>query len=320
MTSALLLIATAAYAQTAAVVLTPGTPVAIPGASGSFDYMTVDPVTNRVFASHPAAGSLVVLDIKKNEARQIDLKTEVNGVAVDANDGKFFTAGGGGKLFDLNRKTLKIQNTIDLDGPADSILFVADNDTLYIDNDDGTKIWAVNGKTDKVTATITIAGAPEYMAYSPASKQLFQNIKATDQVQAIDTTTNAVTASWATAPETKPHGLVFDPVSNRLFSAGKNKTLAVIDASNGNVVSTVTLASATDQIAFDAKLRRIYAPGGGFITVVGVANDGTATVLGQVTINPKAHTLAVDPNTSTVWISYPDGDTSYLQSFTPAGA
>jgi DNA-binding beta-propeller fold protein YncE len=315
---ALTAIATAAYSQTTPAVLTPGTPIAIAGPSGSFDYMTVDASTRRVFASHPGAKSLVVFDIRKNEVKQIDLQTEVNGVAIDPNDNKFFTAGGGAKVFDFNRKTLKQQGEIDLDGPGDSICFVPDNDTLYIDNDDGTKIWAVDGKTDKLTATIAIAGAPEYMAYSPSAKQLYQNIKTTDQIQVIDTTTNTVIATWATTPATKPHGLVYDPVSNRLFSAGKNNTLAVIDAASGKVLSSIPLASATDQIAFDSKLRRIYAPGGGFITVVGVSNDGTATVMGQVAVNAKAHTLAVDPNTNTVWISYPDGDTCYLQPLTPA--
>jgi len=155
------------------------------------------------------------------------------------------------------------------------------------------------------------------MAYDPATKHLYQNIKAADEVSVIDTTTNTVTTSWPTAPATKPHGLIFDPVSNRLFSAGKNKTLVSIDPTSGKVISSVTLASATDQIAFDKKLRRIYAPGGGFITVVGIGSDGTMTVLGQVAVNPKAHTLAVDPNTSTVWISYPTDTVSYLQPFTP---
>ncbi len=306
-----------AHAQTSAI-LTPNPPVAVPGTDGGFDYMTADPSNGFIFASHPGAKELVVLNTKDNTAQQIDLQTTVNGVAVDAVDDKFFTAGGGGKLFDLNRETLKQQGETDLPGPGDGILFVPDNDTLYIDNDDGTKIWAVNGKSDQITSTITIDGAPEYMAYDTATKRLFQNIKAKDEIQVIDTTSNTVTASWPTTPATKPHGLVFDPVSNRLYSAGRPNILAVIDAASGKIVQTLPLASNTDQIAFDSKLRRIYAPGGGFITVIGVGNDGTAAVLGQVTVPAKDHTLAVDPNTGNVWISYTDGTTSYLQSFVPS--
>jgi YVTN family beta-propeller protein len=305
-----------AHAQTA--VLNPNLTIAIPGANGRFDYMTADAKTERIFASHPEAKTLVVLDIKSGVPQQIDLQTEVNGVAVDAKDGKFFTAGGGGKLFDFNRNTLKQQAEVDLDGPGDSIFFVPDNDTLYVDNDDGTKIWAVDASTDKVKATITIDGAPEYMAYDASTKQLFQNIKDHDEIQVIDTTTNIVTGSYPTAPATKPHGLIYDPVSNKLFSAGKNNTLVEIDATSGKVITSVPLASPTDQIAFDKNLRRLYAPGGGFITVVGIAKDGTPTVLGQVAVNTKAHTLAVDPKTSTVWISYPSTDSSYLESFTPS--
>jgi DNA-binding beta-propeller fold protein YncE len=308
----------AANAQTA--VLTPGTAIAVPGSGAHFDYMTFDGKNNRVFASEPGAKALVYVDVATGKLTQVPLGVEVNGVAVDTVDNKFFTAGGGGKLFDFDRDTLKQNDEVDLGAPADSILFVRSLDTLYIDNDDGTKIWAVNGKTDAITATITIAGAPEYMAFDPKTKHLFQNIKATNSIQEMDATTNAIIATWPTAPATSPHGLAYDPESNKLFSAGKNKTLVEIDATTGAVVNSVTLASATDQIAFDRKLRRLYAPGGGFITVVSIANDGTPTVLGQITTPKGAHTLAVDPNTSTVWISYPadDGSASFLQPFTPS--
>jgi YVTN family beta-propeller protein len=306
---------TAANAQSTGLV--PGTPLAVPGTNGSFDYMTVDPKMDRIHASHPGAKDLVVLDLKKNSVEQINVNAEVNGVAVDPIDNKFFTAGGGQKLFDFNRKTLKQQGELDFDGPADGIFFDTDNDTLYVDNDESTNIWLVNPKTDKITGKITIGLAPESVAYDPATRTLYHNIKRANEIQAIDTTTNTVTASWPTDPVTSPHGLIFDPVSNKLYCAGKNKMLAEVDPTTGKVVNTVQLASGTDQIAFDAKLRRIYCPGGGFITTVALANDGTPTVVGQIAISKSAHTVAVDPKTDTVWIAYYDDTSSYLMPLTP---
>jgi DNA-binding beta-propeller fold protein YncE len=318
-TCVLLLSAAVSYAQTPPLpVLTAGTALAVPGPAGKFDYMTFDPAMNRVFASDPGAKALVVVDVATSLMRTIPLGTEVNGVAVDAEDGKFFTAGGGGVVFQFDRKKMLKMTSLTLDGPADAICFDPDNDTLYIDNDDGTKVWAMNASSDTVVAAIPIDGAPEYMAYDPATKHLYQNIKTTNEIQTIDTTSNKVISTWPTAPATKPHGLAFDPVSNRLLCGGRNDMLAVVDPTNGQVVTTVPLASGTDQIAFDSKLRRLYAIGGGFVTVVTIAKNGTPTVLGQVTAPPGAHTIAVDPNTDTVWISYPQGDTSYLQPFTPS--
>jgi len=42
-----------------------------------------------------------------------------------------------------------------------------------------------------------------------------------------------------------------------------------------------------------------------------------AALLGTVPSHPKAHTLAVDPATHAVWLSFTDPSGSYLQEFLP---
>ena len=172
----------------------------------------------------------------------------------------------------------------------------------------------IDTKTEKITATITIPEAPEYVVYDPASDRIFQNIKSSDQVLVIDPAGNTVKERWPTAPALKPHGLALDAESHRLFVAGNNGKLAVMDSTTGKLVATVDIAPGVDQIAFDAGNKRVYcAAAGGVISVVQETADG-ATLLADVKTEAKGHTLTVDPKTHAVWTACGEkgGTTSYV--------
>jgi hypothetical protein len=70
--------------------------------------------------------------------------------------------------------------------------------------------------------------------YDPASDRIFQNIKSNDSLLVIDPGSNTVRQHWKTTPAKKPHGLAIDSATKRLFCAGQNGKLAVIDATSGN--------------------------------------------------------------------------------------
>jgi DNA-binding beta-propeller fold protein YncE len=298
-------------------VLTPGTPIVLPGAPGHFDYMTFDSANDRVYASHPGAKTLAMLDLTSGDATEVPLGAEVNGVAADPKHDRFFTAGGGQKLFVLDGKTLTTQKEIVLNGPGDGIFYDSRNDLLYVDNDDSTNIWVYDPEQGSLVKTITIAGAPESSVFVASDKLLYQNIKPANEIQVINTDSGAVQATWPVAPTTSPHGLVMDPKSHYLYCAGKNKMLSVIDTKTGAVVQSLALASPTDQIAFDPKLRRIYCPGNGSMTVLQLDKSGMPTVIDTLTIPDTAHTICIDPKTHTVWICYTDTEHGYFQPFTP---
>ena len=136
----------------------------------------------------------------------------------------------------------------------------------------------------------------------------------------IDPATHTVTATWSTAPATGPHGLAVDEKAHRLFSAGKNGKLAAIDTRTGKVIGSANIEPGVDQIGIDPALKRIYcACGSGAISVVGEMPDGVA-LLGDVPVTPGTHTLAVDPKTHAVWISYANAHDSYVQRYRVPGA
>ena len=82
------------------------------------------------------------------------------------------------------------------------------------------------------------------------------------------------------------------------------------------MLSSVDVAPRVDEIAYDPVLKRAYcASGTGVISVV--ALDGAKlTALAPVASSPGAHSIAVDPQTHTVWIVFAKDNKPFVQAFT----
>jgi DNA-binding beta-propeller fold protein YncE len=299
---------TACSADSAALV---PAPIVVPGGPAHFDWMTVDTGKHRIIASHPGTKSITILDLTTNTIQSVDCGSEVNGVAVDTADNKYFCGGGGQKIVIFDRDNLSKTGEISLTGPADQVLYDADNGTVYADHDDGTEVWTIDGKSEKLTGSVTIGEAPEYAQYDAQNHMLYQNIKSANTLQVIDTTNNKVVSTWPTAPATSPHGLAIVPKRNWVLSAGKNGKLVAIDRATGLVAFSADIKPGVDQIAFDPKSRRAYCACKGFISVVQVKKTGLVNVT-DIPVDASAHTLAIDPDTGNVWYSYSDDKNSYL--------
>ena len=291
-------------------------PILIPGAKGGFDFLEVDAAKRRLLACHAGNGTLDVFKLDTGQLIRIVPTGKAQDVAVDGEAGKYYVGVSREQIVAIvDSKTLAKTGEIKIPGPSDAVAFDPKSRCLYVDNDDGTRVFVIDMKTEKITATITIPEAPEYVAYDAVSDRIFQNIKSSDQILVIDPASNTVRDRWQTAPALKPHGLAFDAASHRLFIAGNNGKLAVMDSEDGKVIATVDIAAGVDQIVFDAGNKRVYcAASAGVISVVQETEDG-AKLLGHVTTGVKAHTLTVDPETHAVWIAYGDKESSHILRF-----
>jgi len=114
-----------------------------------------------------------------------------------------------------------------------------------------------------------------------------------------------------------PHGIAIDAPHKRLYVGGSNGKLVQIDLRERVVSSALDIASDVDQIAFDSARHRLYcASGDGYISVVAI-NGNRPALLANVRVPRGAHTLAVDPVTGAVWISYGTEDRDYVMKLQP---
>ncbi len=317
--SVMLLVAVAAAGAMAGSVaaapppLVPQAPIAVPRAPGFFDYMEVDAAYRRLLVAHTASRTLDILGLQNQELlRQVSVG-EGHGIAVDVADGKYFVGTSRpAAIVDVQRKYMVKQNQVPTGGPIDAIALDTKNDTLYADRVDNGQVVAMAAKSDRIVTSIPVGGDLEFILYDPASDRIYQNVVTTNSVAVIDPQSNRVIASWPAAPAADLHGLALDSQTHRLFVAGGNGKLAVMDTGSGTVVGSVDIAPGVDQIAFDPGTRRVYcASGTGLLSVVQETDTGVES-LGDVTVPRHAHTVTVDPQTHGVWISYGTTDNDYL--------
>jgi|ERR1700694_1217346 len=294
-------------------------PIQLPRAPGRFDYLAVDDRLHRLLIAHTGSRTFDIVNMANgNVERQVDVG-ETRGSAVDVKDGKYFVGTSRQPAVnDVSRKNLVLNNRIALDGPIDAITFDTKNGTVYADRVDNGQIVLINGKNDKVTGTISIGGDLEYLAYDAVSDRVYQNIVAPASVAVIDPTSKTVLTKWPTAPASDLTGLAIDSVAKRLFSAGTNGKLVMLDMSSGAVLASADIAQEVDQIAFDPGKRRVYcASGTGQLSVVQETDSGLE-LLGNIPVPRRTHSVAVDPTTHAVWIAYGTPENDYVMKLIPS--
>ena len=293
--------------------LVAGAPIVVPDSKGGFDYLQVDEARRRLLANHTANNTLDVFDLDSGKLIKQVPTGKAQGVAVVPEAGQYCVAVSREQaVVVINSQTLEKTGTIQLAGPADAIAFNPKNHCVYVGHDDGPHLWVIDTRTEKIVATIDIPEGPEWVLWDASTDRIFQNIKSNDSLLVIDPARNTIRERWATAPAKSPHGLALNAKTHRLFCAGTNGKLAVIDSMSGNVITSVNVAPGIDQIAFDPELKRVYcASRTGVISVVEETAQGAAP-LGDVKTAPGAKTIAVDPKTHAVWVAYADKEKSYV--------
>ena len=314
--TAALLFATAIHANAAEAPLVGDEPILVPDSKGGFDFLEMDNTNHRLLADHTGNGTLDVFDADSGKLLKHIKTGAAQGVSVDEKAGKYFVSVSKEKLLAIiDSKTLEKTGEVKTSGPGDALALDTKRGNVYVGHDDEKELWVIDTKAQKLATTIAIPAGPEYVLYDATTDRIFQNIKTTAEVVVIDPATHTIKANWSTAPALKPHGLALDEKTQRLFAAGANGKLVMMDAKDGKVLATLDIASGVDQIAFDAGNQRVYcASGSGVISVVQETATG-ATSLGNVKTNPGAKTVTVDAKTHAVWIAYADKDASYVRRF-----
>jgi DNA-binding beta-propeller fold protein YncE len=303
------------FAQEPTPLLVPGPVIEVTGSHGKFDFLEIDDTGHRLLGSHTADGTVDIFDLTTNRLLARPATGAAQDTAFDPRSGKYYAAVSEPKqIAIIDGETFKITRTIPTDGPLDGIVFDPKNRCVYAAHDNGKELWVISADSEKIVATVAIPGPPEVLLYDAATDKIYLNIKTTDEVVVIDPAQNAIVAHWATAPAKGPHGLALDRAGSRLFSAGNNGQLVVIDLASGRVIASVAIVTKVDQIAFDPGLRRIYCAASDTLSVVQATPEG-AVFLGNVASFPGAKNVAVDAKSHAVWTTYTDGKNAYAKSW-----
>jgi DNA-binding beta-propeller fold protein YncE len=227
----------------------------------------------------------------------------VHGIALAQDLGRGFISNGReGTVSIFHTKTLGITSKVKVGDNPDAILFDPATKRVFTFNGKSQDATALDAAKGTVLGTIKLGGKPEFAA-SDGKGEIFVNIETTSELLAIDPNKLEVKSRWPLAPCTEPSGLALDRKNRRLFVGCDNKMMAVVNADNGKVVTTLPIGEGVDATWFDDETNLAFAScGEGVLTVVREESPDKFSLAENVPTQQGARTMALDSKTHNVWV------------------
>jgi DNA-binding beta-propeller fold protein YncE len=270
---------------------------------GSWDYLSIDPESRRLFISHST--HVVVLDADTGAVTgDIPDTPGVHGLAVAPDLGRAFTSNGqANNVSILDLKTLKKIGEAPAGKDPDGIIYDPASHRVFAMNRVSHNATVIDGATGMVAGTIPFAGNPEFAAADGHGK-VFVNIESKSQVAVIDSQALKVIANWPLAPCKEPSGMAIDAEHGRLFLGCDNQMMAVVNTQSGKVVATLPTGDGVDANRFDPGTGLAFSSNGESETLTVVHEDtpDKYTVVENVKTGEGGRTMEVDPKTHNIYI------------------
>jgi YVTN family beta-propeller protein len=274
---------------------------------GKWDYLAVEPNSNKLFVSH--GNQVNILNKTTGDSLGIIPNTTgVHGIAFITALQKGYTSNGKANnvtVFDL--KTNAVLSQIATGQNPDAIFYEPFSKTIITSNGKSNDISVIDPTTNTVIKTIKVGGKPE-TAVSNGVGKIYINIEDKNEIVVVDAASFEVINHWSLGKNEGPSGLEIDNKTNRLFCAcSDSKTLVVVDAKEGNIVSTLPIGAGCDGVAFDNKTQLIYTSNGqGTMSVLKEKSKDEFETVATIPTKKSARTIAIDEETHKVYLPAAD--------------
>jgi hypothetical protein len=270
------------------------------GGEGGFDYIFADIKGRRLYIPRNGpAGRLTVFNLDTLSTAGEIANLSAGGATVDPASHHGFSTTKPITMWDSS--TLKVLKTIEVDGRPDGILFDPYNERVWVLSHAPPFATVIDAREGTVVGTIDLGGAPE-QAVSDGKGTVYVNITDKANIAVVDAKNLTVRAHYdVSSKASSGSGLAFDAKHHILFAYYRqpSPTVVMVDARNGNILSTLPTGVGVDTVAFNpATMEAISAEGGGSMTFI-KENSPTSFVVEQ-TLPTKtgAKTLALDTATN----------------------
>jgi YVTN family beta-propeller protein len=264
------------------------------GGEGGWDCLTFDSQLHRLFISHGT--KVIVVNTDSDKVVGEIPKTEgVHDIAI-ANqfDRAFVSNGRTSTVSMIDLKTLELIDTIPVGKNPDAILYDEFSRRVFVFNGRSNDATILDAEKGTVVSTLPLGGKPELPA-ADGKGRIFVNIEDKNEIVAIDAKEMKILSRWPIKPGEEPTGLAIDVEHNRLFSVCSNKLMIVVDAENGNVITSLPIGDRVDGCAFDPGAGLVFSSNGdGTVSVIREDTPLKYSVLDTVNTQLGARTIAID--------------------------
>ena len=278
----------------------------LPGPPGKrFDYLTIAEEDNYLLSAHLAAGLLYVINLANNTV--VGTVRDVpgaEGVAYIAEGKKVYTANWGeNKIGVVDLKRMTVVKRIPTEEKPDGIAHAAPFHKAYVSNERAKAESVIDVGTDTIVKVLRFDSETGVPQYDPVARKVYVNLQDRNALAVIDPATDTVVDTYRVDGCRENHGMAIDPDRRRAFlSCEGNDTLTVFDLDAQKAIAHLPMAKGADVVMFDPGLGRIYvACSSGAISVFQMDDSTHFRKLGDVPVEPKIHSLAVDRRTHRVY-------------------
>lgn len=282
-------------------------------APGGFDHAAVHAGTSQLYVAHTSNNAIDVIDCATDQYLfSISNLTGVAGALASEKRGFVFTSNRGedtvgifaaGEESYLAKITVGIRpNGLSFD-PKRGLLLAANVGNPDIPNSYTLSIVDVERR--EMIHSIPVPGRTRWTIFDSASNCFYINIADPSLIVVVDSADPTRVKRSMEIPVKGPHGLDFDPATNRLFCACDAGKLFALDAFSGKILLETDLSGTPDVIFFNAALKHLYVavgdPG-----VVELFETDSVQRIDTISTEKGAHTLGFDSVQNKVYAFLPE--------------
>jgi DNA-binding beta-propeller fold protein YncE len=297
-----------------------GHTIPLPGVKGRFDHFAIDTNTHRLFVAALGNDTLEIIDIAAGKRlHSIPRLHKPTGVVFLPNENQVGVANGNDGTFRVyDGKTY--QQTARVDGldDADNVRRDANTGLLYVGYGDG-GLAVIDPRTWKVASKIKLPAHPESFQLERDGNRIFINLPDAKKIGVVDRATRKLIAEW---PMEKFHAnfpMALDEANHRVFVGCRQPArLAILDSKSGRIIGSVAISGDTDDLFYDAKLKRIYIScGEGFTDVIEQQSPDSCSRIERIPTSTGARTAFLSPELRELYLAVPEqgGKSAELRIF-----
>ncbi|HEY1131404.1 MAG TPA: YncE family protein [Roseateles sp.] len=234
-----------------------------PSQEGSFDYLSVEQPSGRVFI-----GRSFGVEVMEGGRMTTVLERKTVASVLQLGAGQLLTTNRGmDSATIIDSASNRVLADIPTGKSPDGAAYDARSGLAFVMNGGSKDITVIDIQARRAVGRIGLDATPEAGVVDGAGR-LYVNLEETNEIAVIDIATRRVTGRYALAGCEEPTGLARDPASGILAAACRNGVLKFIDSRDGRDRGQLEIGKGADTSIFDAA-RRV-----GFVPCL----DGTLTV------------------------------------------
>ena len=248
--------------------------IPMPGVQGRTDHITVDVNGKRLFvpANSDNQNTVEVIDLKAGKwIASIPGQSKPQGTfySTDFNT-LFVTNGTDGTCKIFRGDTFKLIASLPLGAGANQVGYDPDTKYLYAglgDRNSGA-LAIIDTSSNKQVGEIKTDARPGGITFQKPGPRIFVNLNGATKLGVLDRKKREQIGTWPVAGAENYGPLALDESRHRLFLGSRKPPLLIVfDTETGKQITQLDSVPSIDGVWYDAKRKRVYVTGNGFIAV-----------------------------------------------------